>query len=386
MIGIILSCVILCSSFSFILRLIPVFFKKWVKYMLSSICVIGVITIFRMPSIVNDSIIGKIAMLYDIPSPPDLRKYYTSPKIEKNNQQPENIVIVIGESFSKSHSSLYGYHFQTNPLLEEYVKDSSLIVYSNVTSDVTTTIESFQRIMSTFSGSGTWYECTTIPELITLCGYKSTWISNQSKAGLADNVVSHYAELCDDVFFVGNRFSAGMRKSFDEEVLEPLSYRVRSNEGKNVYIVHLMGSHEAFNKRYPSDFSRFEETMYSEFPENQRKTLSEYDCSIRYNDKVVSDIFSLFSGKEAIAFYFSDHALDVFESSDNYCGHSILGNNASVYYGKQIPYMVYMSEQFKRNYSNLYVKIRDASMDNMSTSDFVYTLLEVMGCTLSVEH
>lgn len=384
-ISLIFSCILFCLTIYYLLRLVPDFLKKSVSYLFAFICVVGVTTIVRMPSIINDSVIGKMRMLYDLPSPPDLRNYYTSPKIKKNNLQPENIVIIIGESFSKSHSSLYGYHMQTNPLLETYATDSSLVVYTNVTSDVTTTVESFQRIMSTYSGTGTWYEYTTLPELISLCGYKSTWISNQSKTGLADNVVSRYAELCDDVYFVGDRFGAGMRKSLDEEVLQPLSSRVKSNDGKNVYFIHLMGSHESFNKRYPSDFSYFVEDMYSNLPTSQRKIVSEYDNSIRYNDKVVSDIFSLFSEKENIVFYFSDHALDVFESTDSYCGHSIIGDSASVYYGKQIPYMVYTSEKFRNNFPNLYTMIKNSSMNNISTNNFVYTLLKVMGCSLSIE-
>ena len=61
----------------------------------------------------------KIKTLFSYSAPRDLKQYLQNPSIEKVNEGPKNIVMVIGESFSKHHSSLYGYEKNTNPTLSK---------------------------------------------------------------------------------------------------------------------------------------------------------------------------------------------------------------------------------------------------------------------------
>ena len=78
-------------------------------------------------------------MSYELP--PSLKQYYSDLNLEVDSTKvPDNICIIIGESFSKGHSSLYGYEKDTNPKLRELEKDSSLVVYKHVTSPGTHTI------------------------------------------------------------------------------------------------------------------------------------------------------------------------------------------------------------------------------------------------------
>ncbi|MBD4337825.1 hypothetical protein GUH15_17545, partial [Xanthomonas citri pv. citri] len=42
------------------------------------------------------------------------------------------LVVIIGESFIKSHSPLYGYHLAVNPRLEREKADSALVVFSDM--------------------------------------------------------------------------------------------------------------------------------------------------------------------------------------------------------------------------------------------------------------
>jgi heptose-I-phosphate ethanolaminephosphotransferase len=56
--------------------------------------------------------------------------------------------------------------------------------------------------------------------------------------------------------------------------------------------------------------------------------MAEYDNSVLYNDYVVSEIIKCFADKDAVVLYFSDHAIDLFETDEKYCGHA-LSNNAS---------------------------------------------------------
>ena len=312
--------------------------------------------------------------------PPPLEQYYSDLSIEVDSARlPDNICIIIGESFSKHHSSLYGYEKETNPKLQELVSDSSLVVYRNVTSAGTHTIESLQMFMSTMGLDGLkqkkWYEYATLIELLSKSGYKTHWISNQSQKGVYDNVASRYAELCDTAIFV-NRFSGTNVMTHDEMILPPLSTLI--NKDKSVYIVHLMGQHYEFDKRYPTDFNIFKVEDYMSRPKHQRYNIATYDNSIRYNDSIINEIFKCFSNEETIAYYFSDHGLDIYNSSEDYIGHAT-GNPASLEAGIQIPFFVWMSKKYINNNYTEYERISLRSDSTFNMRIFTQLLMDDIG-------
>ena len=302
----------------------------------------------------------------------------------QKDSHPQNIVFIIGESFSKSHSSLYGYNKTTNPLLAQYKKDSLLYVYSNVTSPEQHTIACFQRIMSTYNpeiqDSLPWYKCTTLVNIIKKANYKTFWISNQSKKGLFDNIPSKYSEQCDTSMFAGDKFATlHQRNSYDQEVITLVQPILQNSEMYNFYVFHLMGSHANFKRRYPESFNHFKPENYSDRPIHQQKVLAEYDNSILYNDSVVYEIMRLFKDKEAIAFYFSDHAIDVFESSDEYIGHANMTNPKSIEAGSKIPFMIYTSPLFKQNFPKETQQIKQCAEQPFRTDKMIYTIMDIVG-------
>lgn len=321
---------------------------------------------------------------------PDLSEYVKDLDLFSfKNIRPKNFVLIIGESFSKYHSSLYGYNKNTNPLLSKYISDSLLYVYSDVISPATHTIECFQNIMSTyrseFEDSIAWYECVTLIDILKKAEYETCWISNQSKRGINDNVPSRYAELCDTALFAGNKFAGAHRNTYDEEII-PLLKSLFINKDKNrFYICHLMGSHFQFNKRYPRQFERFRTQDYEDYPESQRKHRASYDNSILYNDSVVYELMNLFMDKEAIVFYFPDHALDVFQSSDEYIGHGKYLDLKSVKAGSSIPFMIFTSPLYQKRFPNEMKMIKDCINRPFRTDDMIFTLMDLIGVSFEDE-
>lgn len=321
---------------------------------------------------------------------PDLSEYTEEIKlISFKDIRPQNIVVIMGESFNKNHSSLYGYNKDTNPLLTKLRADSLLYVYSNVTSSATHTIECFQSIMSTYKteygDSIDWYRCTTLFEVLKDAGYKTYWVSNQSKYGINDNIPSKYAELCDTALFVGNKFKGAHRTSYDEDCIPLLESLLTDRAENSFYICHLMGSHFQFTMRYPKSFEKFTVYDYNNFHEYQRKNRATYDNSILYNDMVVYELMNLFVDKEAVVFYFPDHALDVYQSSEDYIGHAKSFDPKSIEAGSDIPFMIFATPRFQEKFPAEMKLIKECTQQSFRTDDMIYTIMDLIGVSFEKE-
>lgn len=316
---------------------------------------------------------------------PDLKGYRQSPTIVKCGDSPENIVMIIGESFSKYHSSLYGYEKKTNPLLGKMAADSVLYVYKNVESIALSTIPSIKSIMASYrneyADSIEWYKCLTIMDVMKENGYEISWLSNQSKRGFYDNEVGRYAELCDKEYFVGDMYSGLERSNLDEELLPYIEHCITDNDNSmNFMIIQLMGSHSAYKRRYPAEYEVFTagdyEGTYKELSDDKKHLVAEYDNSVLYNDSVVYEIMNKFADKEAVVFYFSDHGEDVFRRNNTFIGH---GNSESADIIKQIPFMVYTTKKFRERFPQMEERIKRAVDTPYRTDSVMYTIMDVAG-------
>lgn len=362
--------------------------KSQLKWNLLSKCAVFVaIMVSSVVSIsrYTDIIVGNFYFLFTRFSP-DLREYRQNPLVKNSADAPDNVVLVIGESFTKSHSSLFGYEKQTNPLLGDMADDSMLYVYDNVTSACITTIPAIKSLMTSYTaqmGIGVkWYECLTLLEVMQKAGYETSWISNQPKYGFHENETGRFADLCDKQMFVCERIEDN-KQNFDEALLPLLECGINGDAQRKFFILQLMGSHQAFSSRYPENFAQFKAEDYTAthpaLSVENRKIVSEYDNSILYNDSIVYEIIKNFDNKDAVVIYLSDHGQDIFESSSNYAGHAIPGNEMSEYIGRNIPFMVYTSPLFRERHPDLQERIKNAVNRPYRTDSIMYSIMDVAG-------
>ena len=326
--------------------------------------------------------LNKIGLFLSYDAPVDLTGYRTEPEIEVTGEQPETVVMIIGESLSKRHCSLYGYPRQTTPFWDAMAADSSLIVYNNVSSAYTNTVGAFQRLLTTYDNHApedtVWYKYTFLADVMSMAGYRTTWISNQSSSGIYDNIVAKFAALSDTVEWVGPKGLGIGKTNKDEDVFPFIQTLVASTPlDKNFVIIHLMGSHEGFGSRYPASFARFTEKDYPDKPEGQRSTLAEYDNSVLYSDYVVSTIMHLFDEKEALVLFFPDHSLDIYDSDPSYAGHARTGNEVSVRAGEDIPFILYPTSRYKEAFPDKMERIKSACSNAFNTEDLIYTIMDI---------
>lgn len=105
-----------------------------------------------------------------------------SVEIESCSFRSPCIVIIIGESFSKHHSSLYGYPLPTNPRLEERLRRGELFVFRDVVSPANLTTSVLSNLFSPASlGSGqSWKDSPLFPALFKKAGYTTCHLDNQA--------------------------------------------------------------------------------------------------------------------------------------------------------------------------------------------------------------
>lgn len=307
----------------------------------------------------------------------DLRQHPTNPVfVEIDSIHPQTIVLIIGESFSKSHSSLYGYARETNPLLSQKQDCGNLTIFADVSSPATGTTKTFKYLLTTYQVGDEeqgkkWYECTNVLESFNLLGYHTTWISEQNETGMFDNLPSGYSKLCNEAIFDKRT----KNERYDDFLIDAFS---PTFDQKSFIVYHMYGQHPAFSQRYPRDFCKFGSKITDYNNTANEEKLADYDNATLFNDFVVNSIIDKYKDQNAIILYLSDHALDLYESSDTHCAHAN-ATPESQYYGKRIPFMIYQTDMFMATYPSLCQRINSCVDKPYCTDKLIYTLLDIAG-------
>lgn len=298
-----------------------------------------------------------------------------------------NIVLIIGESYNKHHSNLYGYTINTCPKLSA---EENLYVFSDVISSVNTTTQSFKNFMSMASveDSIQWNEAPLFPSVFKAAGYNVVFYSNQFVVESEDEFYNSSAGFFNHPAISPSLFSHRNHKSYskDLELIRDYS-RTREeieDDSLNLVIFHLAGQHFPPEMHFPASFSHFRMDDYSDREElttQQKQEVANYDNATLYNDFVVDSIIDLYRQKDAIVLYFADHADEandfrprVGRSFDfDIAGPPCLRNQLD------IPFLIFVSDIYKNNHPNIVEKIRSSVDKKFMTDDLPHLLLELAG-------
>ena len=342
----------------------------------------------------KDGPIGKLTDLYtslrDYDLPDEDQRNIELPTItfEDNQQMPENVVLIIGESFARYHSSLYGYEKETNPCLSELKASSLLYALDSIDSPAATTALSLKFTLSIFdknsqSEEKKWYEYPSIIEIMKASGFDCYWFSNQPQNGQNNNIGRFYSIKCDQHWFLSHEDPTNDYKALDKVLVDTSFSFIETLDKKSphFFIYHMSGSHFEYEKRYPKEYAKFNESDYISFPENQRSWLSSYDNSILYNDYVVEQILNLYKDTESIIVYLPDHGQDVFKSSPSHCAHGKINDPVSYAFGVQIPFMIYASPLYQQKHPETMqrIKYRQDHPKAWNSDDLPYLIMDLIG-------
>lgn len=300
-----------------------------------------------------------------------------------------NIVLVIGESYNKHHSQLYGYNKPTTPYQKEMAEQGCLVPFTDVVAPWNLTSFVFKHVLSLHAvgDSGEWCDAPLFPEVFRKAGYHVTFITNQFQSKAKEAVYDFSGgfflndpEMSQRQFDTRN--TALYR--FDEGVLNAYDELKAQNKEHNLVILHLMGSHVEYRARYPQNTRRFFMPQNANRPEltvKQRYILSDYDNSVRYNDSIVSAITQRFIDKDAVVIYMPDHGEEIFDGSPFIYGR-MHGANIDYRLARnemEIPFWIWGSPLYIENHPYGWQAIRNAKDRPMMTDVLPHLLLYLAG-------
>ncbi len=237
-----------------------------------------------------------------------------------DNTAVQTYVLVIGESTNRNRLSLYGYTRDTNPKLQEIRNE--LLVYDNVVANIPYTIESLSSTL-TFTTPEQYNKAYSAMNIVTMmkkAGFKTFWITNQQTLTHRNTMLTAFANLTDEPTFLNNNRRQNAN-SHDEVVLQPFAEALADQAPRKFIVVHLLGTHFAYEYRYPESFDVFTgQQPASPFVTNKEAfhLYNEYDNAVRYNDFVVRQLIDTYRAKDPYGFllYFADHGEEVFDVRD----------------------------------------------------------------------
>ena len=281
-----------------------------------------------------------------------------------------NIVLVIGESYNKHHSQLYGYDKLTTPRQMALQDEGSLVAYTDVVSSWNLTSFVFKHIFSLYAvgDSGEWCDKPLFPEVFRKAGYHVTFVTNQFEPKAKEAVYDFSGGFfLNDPELSQRQFDSRSTRThrFDDGVLKEYDALKDSTFAHNLVILHLMGSHVDYRARYPQKTQTvFAPQMYNrpELNDKQKQILAHYDNSLRYNDSIVACITQRFVNQDALVIYVPDHGEEIFDGSPYMYGR-MHGANIDYRLARnemEIPFWIWGSPQYRENHPYGWLAIQNA--------------------------
>ena len=216
-------------------------------------------------------------------------------------------VIVIGESATRNHWSLYGYERKTNPRLDS--RKPFLCTFGDLVASYHHTTECLRFFLS----AATKEEETCryfLPSACKRAGYECSLLSNQVHWGRDDGAEVVFFKDCDRKYWLEDDLGKCTQDSprHDGLLLPYIQREVASVKGNKVLFVHLIGSHYPYGLRCPGEFAAFGLDANGKIKIGITQS-DHYDNSIVYTDYILNEILKCLEaqGGDSFLLYLSDH-------------------------------------------------------------------------------
>lgn len=312
---------------------------------------------------------------------------YTSP----------HIVLVIGESYNKHHSSLYGYRLPTTPLQQRRMDAGELFLFTDAVTPWNITSNVFLDMFSLWEQGSRQHisKYPLFPILFQRAGYEVTFFSNQYllkgfRKG-ATNQAGHFFLADKDLNNLLFSYRNLKSSKYDLGMVGQLEQYI-SKTNRPAYtldIVHLVGQHFEYSVRYPHSQSAFSLGDYKDRPldNDAKQIVLHYDNATQYDDTVLDSLLTLYENEEAIVLFVADHGEEVYDELPT---HGRLFQEPTKFQAKnefEVPMWIWCSRKYQEKHLDIVSAIRSSTAKPFITDGISQVLLYLAGikCEWNIE-
>ena len=271
-----------------------------------------------------------------------------------------NIIVVVGESHIKWHSSLYGYPLPTCPYQQAEADSSRLFVFGEAltSSNFTTTAMKNMLCCNSTAEGESWNGKPFFPSIMKSSGFDVYMWDNQREASTSATYTFALNSFLYNDTIQQLSYTATNRQCFayDGELIDDFARQVKRKSKRNLVVFHLLGQHFEARERFPHDtFSKF---TPQDIPNNasylndeKRQEIADYDNATLYNDYVMKKVFDLYRDEPTVVIYLSDHGEEIYDYRDTK-GRVSADDGADDVYNRfqhQIPFTIWCSDSYKKS-------------------------------------
>lgn len=319
-----------------------------------------------------------------------LKRHLGTAPIDSCDFRSPQMVLIIGESYNRHRSQLYGYGRPTTPRQLQRMNDSTLAVFTDVVAPWNLTSYVFKHALSlhAIGDEGEWCDAPLLPEVFRRAGYHVTFLTNQYVArpdekvwdftgGFFLNVPEISTALFDERNTRAHRYDEGLLADYD-------AAPGQQHRSHQLTIFHLMGQHVDYQARFPVKTRRlFVPASYqrNDLTAEQQLLNADYDNAVRYNDSIVDQIVRRFEQENAIVVYMPDHGEECFNDSLRLFGrlHSAEIDRRLAREEFEIPFWIWASASFRAAHPDEWQTIMDSRHRRLMTDRLAHTLLRLAG-------
>jgi glucan phosphoethanolaminetransferase (alkaline phosphatase superfamily) len=298
----------------------------------------------------------------------------------------EVCVLIIGESARKNAFGLYDHSVDTNPLL----RARQLVVFQDMASCGTATVQSVPILLTGRFPNGEIlpFRELGLIEAFRLAGFHTWWLSTQDADGEISSFITAFSNNAQETAFINGRLERSNRRDpdlkFDGTLLDPFAAAI-AKPGKHFIVLHTLGSHLPYTRRYPPDFEFWpvEEGArkgmwhwlppYNDFQRQQ--ILHAYLNTVRYTDWFIDQVIAKLraAGGVSSVIYLSDHGENQADAPAMPANHCNLSDDVV-----RIPFFMWFSDAFRTARQPLIASLEANVGKHVSAQDLFST-----GCALN---
>ena len=300
-----------------------------------------------------------------------------------------HIILLIGETYNKHHSQLYGYPLPTTPCQKRRYEQGELIVFGDVVTpwNITSNVFTCSFSLWHYGDKASMGQYPLFPILFRKAGYQVRFFSNQylQEGGrrIGTNLSGGFflgdPALSDSLFDYRNQhpstFDMGLVRQY-------VQYRdTVCQPPYTVDILHFIGQHFDYRRRYPKSADHFRQADYStrRLDSYQRALVAAYDNATRYNDIVIDSVLSIVEKEDAIVVFMADHGEEVF---DDLPIRGRVFQEPTARHAHQefeVPFWVWCSPAYRELHQNMVERIKSSINRPFMTDDLPQMLLYLAG-------